>query len=849
VAIPLVTAQPEPPQAILARAERMHKATKRRNVMFAVVGSTDNFPIIEEALFRGLNILITEVYLPLSYATAVELYIRALDRRLNAGLPVETVGCAVVFNVGTLDALANNQLSNNIRAAQSRGDVARVSASDRLIGKVGIAVAKIIYRRFRETFLSERFTRLKDQGASIQSLVWANLEPAQANIHRRKYIDALAEPETVLLLEGKIFALADEAPSPADLLNPLEVISQAEGLGVEMDMLSRRLTGDADEALTEYFQKALARVEGKRGALTTGFMRRQSLVLGMYQKEVEETLRRLRVQKSISRTWARDYTLWKSTADVGLVIQARLDWLTLPTDGRVDQARLHALREEARSGQWDYVVLLGMGESTLPAEVLYRVLGKQEGFPTLIVLGSTHPQTVRRVEERIDLERTLFVVATKSGTTLETLALQRYFFAKYGADAGQHFIAITDLDSKMDNDARALYFRHVFSNPADIGGRYSALSYFGLVPAALAGLSFENLLAAAAEMQTANATNVMGNNHPGLWLGTVMGVLARNGRDKLVLLSNPRIAPFLDWLEGLIAESLGKDGKGIVPVAGGSPGMPHDYNDDRLLVYLRLDDASDNPDEEVTRLQEAGHPLVTLSLRDVHDLGAEFYRWQFATAVAAMVLAVNPFDEPDIQQTKANTLQLLKLFGQTPQLTTHKPIFTEEGISLVADEETGRLLYALQDQHRYQASPMENLIAGFISLARSGDYIGMLAYLDPTPETLAALDTARRRIRHILRRAVTVGFGPRHLHTTGQLHKGGPRTAVLLQLTNDDDFDLEVPVAGYGFVAMKQAQADGDLEALQNYGQRVIRVHLSTDVEAGLQKIINAVEAVGQKRA
>ncbi|PJF34678.1 MAG: transaldolase [Candidatus Thermofonsia Clade 1 bacterium] len=597
---------------------------------------------------------------------------------------------------------------------------------------------------------------------------------------------------------------------------------------------------------SEAFAKLIARVDGKRKLLSSGFMRRQTLVLGQYQKPVETELARLRAQKSITRTWACDASLWTDSPQVAAQIENRLGWLRLPTDGRIDREVLRAARDESRRAGWRHLVMLGMGGANITAETLYAIFGQQEGFPALITLDSTDPTAIRDVEAQIDLARTCFIVASKSGSTLETLAMLYYFYDK--VQNGDQFIAITDPETRLAEEAQRLGFRAIYYNPTDMAGRYAALSYFGMLPIAMLGLDFERLLDRAAEMALACGANVMGNNHPGLWLGTVLGVLARRGLDKLTLLSSPEIAAFGAWVEQLIAESSGKEDKGIIPISGGTVGLPHDYDDDRLFVYLRLETSAQNPDQAVKMLQEAGHPLVRLDLRDVYDIGAEFFRWQFAAATVGMVLGINPFDEPAVEESKQNTQRLLDAYVQHGALPQSPPAYSEDGVSLFADETTAALLHALRQQQALESSPLSGMLAAFLRLARSGDYIGLLAYLPPRPEYIAQLETLRRQLRHVLRRAVTLGFGPRYLHSTGQLHKAGCDKGVFLQLTVDDPEALPIPNLPYSFSVLKQAQAEGDYEALQSRGRRIVRLHLGADPMRGLAKLEAAIQAIAAKQ-
>jgi transaldolase / glucose-6-phosphate isomerase len=838
----------------LSEAKRLFTAVQRPNVMIKIPGTPSGLPAVEEALFAGININITLLFSIKNYLDVAERYIRALERRSEAGLPVDNIASVASFFLSRIDSVVDKQLENNIRAAQGR-DLDRVRANSALLGKTAISNAKVAYKRYKDLFHSERFSKLKAKGARVQRLLWASTGTKNPAYSDTMYVENLIGQDTVNTMppatleafkdHGKVAATLEQ-----DVREAEEALDKLAEVGVELDMVTKRLQDDGVESFVESYRKLIARVEGKRQMLLTGFMRRQKLVLGEYQEAVSAELKRLRKQLAITRTWDHDATLWKTEPEHVASITNRLGWLTIATDGRVDVERLKGLRDESKQIGWGHVVLLGMGGSSLAPEVLSKVFGKQAGFPELIVLDSTDPEAILYVEDTVDYSKTLFIVASKSGTTLETLSMQRYFYEKLtnaGLNAGDHFLAITDPGSKLEGWAKELKFQHIFLNPADIGGRYSALSYFGMVPAALMGLDFEQILARGAEMQSACAKGVMGFNHPGLWLGTVMGVLSQHGKDKLTLIMNPDLESFGDWAEQLVAESTGKEGKGIIPVTSPTIGLPHDYSDDRLMVYMPVENSADNPDEAVRMLQEAGHPLMTLTLRDKFDVGAEFFRWEFATAVAGIVLQINPFDELNVTESKDNTNRLLKVFAEKGALPQETPIMTENNVSLYADREMAHTLQSLAEQRSYNASELGALLASFFSLSHAGDYIAVMAYVSSAPEYARSFDLLRRKLRHTFRRAVTFGYGPRFLHSTGQLHKGGANNGVFLQITVKDDSDPQIPDAGYGFSTLKQAQAAGDLESLRSKNRRVLRVHFADGVNKGVQMLLDAIDAAAEK--
>ena len=496
----------------------------------------------------------------------------------------------------------------------------------------------------------------------------------------------------------------------------------------------------------------------------------------------------------------------------------------------------------SRRDPFDHAVLLGMGGSSLCPDVLRQSFGRVAGAPDLRVLDSTDPAQVRSVEQRIDLRRTLFIVSSKSGTTLEPTLLYRYFRHRVQsvtgeAKAGTQFIAVTDPGSRLDQDAVAGEFRQVFHGVPDIGGRYSALSHFGMVPAAVMGLDVECLLSRAAAVRARCTTSIPLADNPGVMLGLTLGAAARIGCDKVTFVVSPGIRELGAWLEQLLAESTGKRETGVIPVAGESVGPPEVYGGDRLFVYLRDASAPDTAqDDAVAGLADAGFPVVRLSLADRYDLGGEFFRWEFATAVVGAVLGVNPFDQPDVEASKIETRRLTDAFETKGALPPEEPLAHDEQLELYADQANGRVL------GRGDGSSVDELIARHCARVSERDYLALLAYVEMSPAHRMLLQRLRHAIRDTRRVASCVGFGPRFLHSTGQVYKGGPNSGVFLQITCRDAADLAVPGRRYSFGAVKAAQARGDFEVLAARGRRVLRVHVVGDLLEGLDRIAHTVE-------
>ncbi|HUZ45516.1 MAG TPA: bifunctional transaldolase/phosoglucose isomerase [Terriglobia bacterium] len=561
-------------------------------------------------------------------------------------------------------------------------------------------------------------------------------------------------------------------------------------------------------------------------------------------KNVQSTLRKLEEQKFSERLWERDPSLWKSEPAAQKIIRNALGWLTIARDLRGQQDALKNFAEEAHEAGFRHAVLLGMGGSSLCPDVLRATFGTAPGYLDLQVLDSTVPANITRVEESIDLGKTLFLVSSKSGGTTETLSFYKYFYEQVrklkGERAGEHFIAITDPGTGLEKLAAERNFRQVFSGAPDIGGRYSALSNFGMVPAALIGLDVKDVFDRAERMMAACGSGVPLRENPGVSLGVTLAEAARAGRDKITFVISPGIEAFADWVEQLIAESTGKEGKGLIPVAGESLGAPSSYSGDRIFVRMRLaSDSGEGTEQNLKVLEDAGHPVIRIVLESKLDLAQEFFRWEIATATAGALLEINAFDQPNVQESKDNTKRLLEGFKSDGKLPAESPVLASEGLEFYCDSETRSSI----ENRPQDANSAETLLAGFLKQARPGDYAAVMAYLVRTPETESRLQAIRLRLRDGLLAAATLGFGPRFLHSTGQLHKGGPNKGLFLQITAADPGDLRIPGEPYTFSVLKQAQALGDLQSLESKKRRVLRVHLAQDTEAGLKQLLRALEA------
>jgi transaldolase/glucose-6-phosphate isomerase len=834
----------------ITEAKRLYETVNRPNLMVKIPATPAGIPAIEEAIASGINVNVTLIFSVENYRQVMEAYIRGLERRAAAGEDVTKVRSVASFFLSRIDTAVDRILDSNIRAAQGR-DVGRVALNNQLKGKAAIANAKVAYKGFLDTFYGERFAKLKESGAQVQRVLWASTGTKNPAYPDTLYLDNLIGPDSVNTVPPDTLKAFKDHGTAANTLGEgldeaqktLDMLAEA---GVNLEQVTLQLQADGVESFVESFRELMDAVEAKRDVLKTGIIKNQDMALGIYEEAYQKAMKELASLDANRRIWAHDGGLWKDNESIIAKINDRLGWLDVRET--IDLPRLKKLQAWVKGSEFKHIVLLGMGGSSLAPEVLSVTYGPQDGYPTLSMLDSTDPTYIKRLEDGVDLSKSLFIVASKSGGTIETAMFYQYFFDRTGGNGAQ-FIAITDPGSNMESIAREKGFRDIFLNPADIGGRYSALSYFGMVPAALLGLDLDKLWGSADQMMVASGPKIGAANHPGITLGAVIGALAKEGRDKVTIVCSPSIASFGNWAEQLIAESLGKEGKGVLPVVGATVGKPHDYSSDRLFIFLKLEgDDNDTLVTGIRALREAGHPRMTLRIHDKYDLGGEFFRWEFATAIAGKLLDINPFDEPNVTESKQATGRLLDIYQKEGKLPETAPLLTEDGVSLYVDERMSKTMHDLARQSNYDSNKLADLIATQLNATHAGDYFAINAYLPATPEVDAALQEARRRLRHVTHRAVTLGYGPRFLHSTGQLHKGGPNNGVFIQLTTDDPQDLPIPGAPYSFGTLKAAQAAGDMETLLNKGRRAMRLHFSGDIVIGIQKLVEAIELAGQRR-
>jgi transaldolase/glucose-6-phosphate isomerase len=798
----------------IAEARRLFATLHRPNVMIKVPATPAGIPAIEALIGEGINVNVTLMFSLDHYDAVAGAYIAGLEKLAAAGGDLSSVASVASFFVSRVDTAVD-------RALEALGN-------EDLLGRIAIANAKAAYARFKATFSGQRWAKLSAQGARVQRPLWASTGTKNPLYSDTLYLDALIGPDTVNTVPpATLSAFVDHGTAAPTLEEGIAEahgeLARLAGLGIDLPAITQSLQDEGVASFAHAFQSLMASIQEKRQRLLKEWHRRDAS-LGEYQAAVDAALTEMVADRIVPRIWAHDYTVWQPQPTE---ITNRVGWLHIAEKMLEQRYRLSDLVESVRTDGYSNVLLLGMGGSSLAPEVFSKVFGGQaKGMPRLAVLDSTDPGAVLAHAERLAPARTLFIVATKSGGTEETLSFFKFFYnwtaqalsdeaAVPKGKVGRHFVAITDPGSKLQALAGDLAFRATFLNDPNIGGRYSALSYFGLVPAALVGVDVETLLEQSLSMScNCEPCNCpVGGDNNGAWLGAVLGELAKAGRDKATFITSPQLASFGDWVEQLIAESTGKNGTGILPVVGEPVGMPDVYGDDRLFVYLRLD-GDETHDEAVQALQDAGQPVVRLHLRDLYDLGEQFFLWEMATAVAGYRLGINPFDQPNVEAAKLLARKAVAAYRETGEMPEDEPTpLTAEALT------------------------------AFLAQAQPGDYVALQAFVQPTSETDAALLALRTRIRDTRRLATTVGYGPRFLHSTGQLHKGDRGNGLFIQFTFDPRRDVAIPdeagqpQSSMSFGLLKMAQVLGDKQALSDNERRVIRFHLGSDVVGSLRKL------------
>jgi transaldolase/glucose-6-phosphate isomerase len=827
-------------QGTLQEARRLWKSVGRENVMIKVPGTTEGIPAFQQLISEGININVTLLFAQEVYVKVAEAYIAGLELLAARGGDVSKIAGVASFFISRIDSSIDSIVAERLK---STTDSTLQDQLKSILGKVAVANGKQTYQRYQAIFSTERWKKLAAKGAQTQRVLWASTSTKNKNYNDVLYVDELIGPDTVNTIPpATLDAFRDHGKVRATLIEDVDAANRTmqtvAKVGISMKDVTDQLTDDGVKLFADAFDKLLEAVEkSSKPGISPKVNRQQCMLPDTLAAAVKTGINDWRAGGKVRRLWQKDASLWTGADE-----SAWLGWLGITEEQIAHSQDFQRVAQDAKQGGFDHILLLGMGGSSLCPEVFSLTFGKIAGFPLLHVLDSTDPAQIKAIESQIDLAKTLFIVSSKSGSTLEPNIFKQYFFERarqtVGADkAGSRFIAITDPGSKMQQVAEADHFRQIFHGLPTIGGRYSALSNFGMVPAAVMGMDTAKFLDRTQEMVQACAASTPLEDNPGVMLGIVLGYANRCGQDKLTIITSPGIFDLGAWLEQLIAESTGKQGKGIIPVDREEVGAPDVYGNDRVFAYLRLETAPDAAqDAKVEALGQAGHPVIRISVDDIYNLGQEFFRWEIATAVAGSIIGIHAFNQPDVEASKIVTKSLTSEYEKTGSLPAEKPILEDGDIKLFTDPRNATALAKVAGADK----SLTAYLRAHLGQVGTGDYFALLAYIQMNAEHESQLQEMRHAMRDKKRVATCLGFGPRFLHSTGQAYKGGPNSGVFLQITCDDAVELPVPGQKYTFGVVKAAQARGDFQVLVERNRRALRVHLGRDLKSGLAKLTAA---------
>jgi transaldolase/glucose-6-phosphate isomerase len=850
----------------IAMVEELWGRVNRPNVMIKIPGTKAGLPAIEEAIYRGYNINVTLIFSVEMYERAAQAYVKGLQRRVAEGKPIDRIRSVNSVFVSRIDTAIDKLLQDRI----SKGE-----KLEPLLGKAGIANLKLTYQKFKEIFYppahrqaqddkaqpfalrqaqDDGFEAVRAKGGTVQRPLWASTSTKNPHYPDLMYVETVVGPDTVNTMPpATLEALLDHGTIvpdtvESDLAAANDLMRALQDAKISLFDVTSELQVEGVGLFSDSFAALLGAIVYKQKLLESGGTERVQLSLGQSQPAYDEALESLASADFLKRLWAHDATLWSTQPDDVAIIKKSLGWLDIQQRMLEEVPGLRSFAKDAKE-HFDFAVVCGMGGSSLAPDILADTFGRCDGFPQLYVLDSTCPQQIKELEEKINVAETLFIISSKSGTTTEPNAFYAYFHEKVSkqvgsSQAGRNFVAITDPGTSLDKEARETSFRDDFKNDPNIGGRYSALSFVGITPSAIAGYDINLLLDRALGAMHANDRTVESRSAPGVRFGAAIGSLARNGRDKLTIVTHPDVKAFGAWAEQLIAESTGKLGRGIVPIEGEPLGEPANYSDDRVFAYVgaNLSEPQPGVDDKLRALEAAGHPVIRLEMNDAYDLGEQFYLWEIAVSAAGVILGIDAFDQPNVQESKDNTVALLAEYARNgkfdePKADVEGPDFSVTYLSV--------LRQAQDDKERAQGDDGQSVtqaLGALFGQLQLHDYNAITAYIARNATHTKLLQELRLKIRDAHRVATTVGFGPRFLHSTGQLHKGGPDSCVVLQITADDPDDPMIPGMKVGFRTLLAAQALGDWMSLDKRRRRGVRVHLKGAVEPALRALVAAAD-------
>ncbi|MCP3472565.1 bifunctional transaldolase/phosoglucose isomerase [Bradyrhizobium sp. CCGUVB1N3] len=816
----------------VAEARRLWKDVDRKNLMIKVPATPEGLPAIEQLIGDGISVNITLLFSKEVYLEVAEAYLAGLEKYVAGGGDPSHVASVASFFVSRIDSVVDKQLDDKIARANDPSEKERLAA---LKGKVAIANAKLAYQDYKRLFSGPRWDKLAAKGAKPQRMLWASTGTKNKDYSDVLYVEELIGPNTINTVPpATLDAFRDHGKLRDSLEENVEeaahVLDELERSGISLDEITEELVKDGVKLFADAADKLYGAVASKRATVLGAAIDRQHFALGeRLGKAVTTSTEDWRANAKIRRLWLHDKSVWTGADE-----NKWLGWLDCAAKADVADYADYAGRVKGQ--RFSDAVVLGMGGSSLGPEVLAETFARKAGFPKLHVLDSTDPAQVRAMEAKIDIANTVFIVSSKSGGTTEPNAMKDYFYDRVAqavgssVKTGHRFIAVTDPGSSLEKAAKTLNYARIFYGEPSIGGRYSVLSPFGLVPAATAGIDVGSFIKHTLAMVRSCGPDVPPHENPGVQLGLAMGLAGLEGRDKVTIFSSKKIADFGAWAEQLIAESTGKEGKGLIPIDGEPLGDPSIYGNDRFFIDIRTESESDAAHEEkLAALERAGHPVVRIVMKSVDHLGQEFFRFEMATAVAGSILGINPFDQPDVEAAKIKTRELTAAFEKTGTLPPEQPVVSTADADLYTDDANAAALRAAGAN-----GDLTSWLRAHLGRSTQGDYVALLGYIARDKATIEALQAMRTEVlekRHV---ATAAEFGPRFLHSTGQAYKGGPDSGVFLQITTDDAKDLPVPGQKASFGVIKAAQARGDFDVLTERGRRALRVHLKGGLKKGL---------------
>ncbi|MGB6283572.1 MAG: bifunctional transaldolase/phosoglucose isomerase [Xanthobacteraceae bacterium] len=826
-------------QGTIEEAKRLWREVNRKNLLIKVPATSEGLPAIHDLTADGINVNITLLFAQQVYEQVVEAYLSGLEALAAKGGEISRIASVASFFVSRIDTEVDKLLDEKIARANDPDEKARLAT---LKGKIAIANAKLAYQRYLRLFAGERWHALAANGAKPQRLLWASTGTKNKAYSDVLYVEELIGPNTINTMPlATIEAFRDHGKLrdtlQADVAEAQRVLGELDRAGVSLQAVTDKLIRDGVRLFADAADKLFSAVAKKRIEILGDTIDRQNFVLDQQlKKRVDEIADEWRTRGNVRRLWRRDKSLWTNSDE-----DRWLGWLDPIDDAEI--AEYAAFAGEISRENFKDAVLLGMGGSSLGPEVLAETFGQQNGWPRLRILDSTVPAQIGQIEAELDLSRTLFIVSSKSGGTTEPNILTDYFFAKVagkgGANlAGRQFIAITDPGSALERRAKEQRFRRIFHGVPTIGGRYSVLSPFGLVPAAIAGLNIAELVNLSRSMIRSCGPDVPPNENPAVALGLTLGVAAGRGRDKITMLASPALGSFGAWAEQLFAESTGKQGKGLIPIDGEPLGRPEVYGDDRVFIDLALEGENNGEHEtKLKKLETAGHPVIRITQNSAAHIVQEFVRFEIATAAAGSVLGINPFDQPDVEASKSKTRDLTSAFEKSGELPRETPVCSEQSLAVFTDDANAAAL-----RKAGAGETVVSWLAAHFARIANGDYFALLAYLARNEQNTSTLQNLRLALRDRRRVATCLEFGPRFLHSTGQAYNGGPDSGVFLQITADEGEDLAIPGYRASFGVVKSAQARGDFDVLLERGRRALRIHIKGELAAGLKALHAAFE-------